>query len=124
VCESCVCVCLREMCACVVVVLVPFCGDRGGGVGVVFCECVVLLVWWSSVPFLFALAFELAWCCAFLRWVVLLVVRLLARFCSVVYVWVGLPWMLFICFLEQLLGQEAGVQIGPECCCSSCLRLC
>jgi len=27
VCQSCVCACLCEMCECVVVVLVPFCGE-------------------------------------------------------------------------------------------------
>jgi len=38
-----VCVCLCEMCVCVCVVWFPSCGDGGGVVAGVFCECVVFL---------------------------------------------------------------------------------
>jgi len=64
----------------VVVVWFPFCGDGCGGVAVLVCECVVVLVESFSVLFRCVLAFELTGCCAFFCWVVLLLVRLLARF--------------------------------------------
>jgi len=124
---KCVCVSdmgLCEMFVCVaIVVWFPFCEDECGGLAGVFCECVVVLVDSCSVLFRLVLAFELTGCCAFLCWVVLLLVRLLARFHCVV-VGVGFSWMWCCYFGVQVVGQVARVWIGPVFCGFSYSRLC
>jgi len=72
----------------------------------------------------FVLAFELTECCAFFCWVVLSLVRLLARFHCLVDVGVGLSWMRCFYFGVQVVGQVALVLLGPVCCGFSYLRLC
>jgi len=96
----CVCVCVRCVWVCVVVVVwFPFRGDGDGGfAGVYF----VSVLW--SLLIVVVCVFGLCWLSSwqgvarFLCWVVLLLVRLLARFHCVVYVGVGLSWMRYFCF--------------------------
>jgi len=75
------------------------------------CSVSVLCVFVESgcVLFRFLLAFELTGCCAFLCWVVLLLVRLSARLHSVVDGGVGFSCMCYFCFEVQVVGRVARV---------------
>jgi len=112
VCVVCACLCVFVcFCAfacdvCAVVFVFPFCGDGGRDVAVVFLSVLCLCVWSCGRFFWFVLVFELTGCCAFLRWVVLLLDRLLARFDGVVYAGIGLSSKPFFVLECKLLARE------------------
>jgi len=102
---------LCEMFVCVaIVVWFPFCEDECGGFAGVLCGCVVVLVDSCCVLFRFVLAFELTGCCAFFCVGLFCCLSvLLACFHCVVYVGIGLSWMLCFYFGVQVVGQVARV---------------
>jgi len=100
-----------------------FAGMRVGVLLIYFVSVLCSLVESCSMLFFVLLAFECTGCCAFLCSVVLLLVRLCARFHGVGYAGVGLSSMPVFVFENKLLARELSSRLAL-CDVFCCLRLC